>query len=88
MVNKIVMTMAMLRVFSGLVELTAALLMLRFNSVEKALLVNSSLALVGPLVMLTVTTVGLVGVADKFSFGKLAWILAGVALIFIGILKK
>ncbi len=88
MAGKIVMTMALLRVCSGLVELTAAFLMFRYQSVEKALLINSSLALVGPLVMLTVTTVGLVGVADKFSFSKLAWIAAGVGLIFVGILKK
>jgi hypothetical protein len=88
MLNKIVMSMASLRVLSGCLEIIAALIMLRLNQVEKAILVNSGLAVVGPLVLLTTTTIGLVGIADKLSFGKLLWILTGVTLLFIGILKK
>lgn len=88
MINKIVMSMATLRMMSGTLEIIAGLLMLRFNQVEKALMVNSGLALVGPLVLLTTTTIGLVGLADKLSLGKMAWIFAGVGLIFFGILKK
>lgn len=88
MINKIVLSMAMLRLLSGSIEIMAALLMLRFNQIEKALLVNSGLALVGPLVLLTTTTIGLVGLADKLSIGKFVWVLAGVACLFIGILKK
>ncbi len=88
MINKIVLSMATIRVLSGSIEILAALLMLRFNQIEKALLVNSGLALVGPLVLLTTTTIGLVGMADKLSAGKLLWVLAGVSCIFIGILKK
>ncbi|MNF16011.1 hypothetical protein D3C80_2188560 [compost metagenome] len=64
------------------------MLMLRFMQVEKALLINSGLALVGPLILLATTTVGLAGMADKLSFGKLLWILLGVSCIFFGILKK
>lgn len=86
--NKIVMTMASLRVLSGSLELIAAILMLRLATVEKALLVNAGLALVGPLVLLTTTTVGLVGIAEKLSLGKMLWIIAGVSCLFIGILKK
>lgn len=86
--NKIVMTMASLRVLSGSLELIAAILMLRLATVEKALLVNAGLALVGPLVLLTTTTVGLVGIAEKLSLGKMLWIIAGVCCLFIGILKK
>lgn len=86
--NKIVLSMATLRIISGCIEILAALLMLRFNQVEKALLVNSGLALVGPFVLLTTTTIGLLGIAEKLSFSKLLFVLAGVALIFIGILKK
>ena len=88
MFSNIVLTMALLRILSGSVELLAAFLMLRFNSVEKALVVNSSLALVGPLIFISVTTLGLIGIADKLSFGKLIWIGAGVACLLIGILKK
>ncbi|MFC5447950.1 YqhV family protein [Paenibacillus aestuarii] len=88
MINKIVLSMASLRMLSGSIEIIAAILMLRLATIEKALLVNTTLALVGPLVLLTTTTIGLVGIAEKLSFGKMIWILAGVSCIFIGILKK
>ncbi|WP_042162706.1 YqhV family protein [Paenibacillus gorillae] len=88
MLNKIVLSMASLRITSGMIEICAALIMLRMNQIDKALLVNSSLALVGPLILIATTTIGLVGLSDKLSFGKLAWIAAGIACLFIGILKK
>ncbi|UUZ94305.1 YqhV family protein [Paenibacillus sp. P25] len=88
MLNKIVLSMAAIRILSGSIEILAAMIMLRFNQIEKALLVNSGLALVGPFVLLTTTTIGLIGLADKLSFSKMIWVLAGVSCIFIGILKK
>lgn len=86
--NKIVLTMATLRMMSGSIEIIAAIVMLRLATVEKALLVNSGLALVGPLVLLATTTIGLVGIAEKLSYGKMLWVIAGVSCLFIGILKK
>jgi putative exporter of polyketide antibiotics len=88
LINKFVIGMASLRMLSGSVELIAALLMIRFNQVEKALLINSGLAVVGPFILLATTTIGLLGVADKISFSKMIWILLGVSCIFFGILKK
>ncbi|MFD0872114.1 Protein of uncharacterised function (DUF2619) [Chlamydia abortus] len=88
MINKIVMSMASLRIISGSLEILAALLILRLNQVDKALLVNTGLAVVGPIVLLTTTTIGLIGIADKLSWGKFAWVIVGVTCIFIGILKK
>jgi hypothetical protein len=88
MFDKIVASMATLRFMSGSLEILAGLLMLRLNQVDKALLVNSGLAVVGPLVLLATTTIGLVGLADKLSLSKLLWIVLGVSCIFIGILKK
>lgn len=88
MLNKFVLGMASLRMVSGSLEIIAAIIMLRLNQVEKALLVNSALAFVGPLVLLTTTTIGLIGMADKLSMGKLIWVFAGLACIFVGILKK
>lgn len=88
MVDKYVLGMVVLRMISGSMELFAAYLMFRFNQVEKALLVNSGLALIGPLVLITTTTIGLVGIADKLSASKLLWITAGVCCLFVGILKK
>jgi hypothetical protein len=88
MLNKIVLSMASLRLMSGSLEIIAALLMIRFNQIDKALLVNSGLALLGPLVLLSTTTIGLVGIAEKLSYGRMIWVLVGVSCIFIGILKK
>ncbi|GMK46338.1 MULTISPECIES: YqhV family protein [Paenibacillus] len=88
MLNKIVLTMASLRITSGTIEICAALLMLRLNQIDKALVVNSSLALVGPFILIATTTIGLIGMTDKLSFGKLAWVTAGVVCLLIGILKK
>ncbi|MFX3633608.1 MAG: YqhV family protein [Candidatus Pristimantibacillus sp.] len=88
MLNKIVLSMASLRLMSGSIEIIAAIIMLRLNQVDKALVVNSSLALVGPLILIATTTIGLVGLSDKLSFGKLAWIAAGITCLLIGILKK
>ncbi|HUC90865.1 MAG TPA: YqhV family protein [Paenibacillus sp.] len=88
MINKIVLAMGVLRLLSGSIEIFAALLMLRLNQVDKALVVNSSLALVGPLILISTTTIGLVGISDKLSMGKFVWVLAGVTCLMVGILKK
>lgn len=88
MLNKIVLSMASLRILSGSIEIFAALLMLRLNQIDKALIVNSSLAFVGPLILISTTTIGLAGLSDKLSPSKLIWITAGVACLLIGILKK
>ncbi|MBM7623409.1 YqhV family protein [Sporohalobacter salinus] len=83
--NKILLSMALLRVISGIVEFSAALLMLKFNSVEKALQLNSILALVGPIILVLVTSLGLVGIAEKISFLNFMIIASGVGLILLGI---
>ncbi|WP_339062448.1 YqhV family protein [Tepidibacillus marianensis] len=61
--------------------------MLKFNDISKALMVNSMLALLGPMILLFTTTIGLVGVSDKFSYGKLFMIFAGVGLIIYAVRK-
>lgn len=77
--------MALLRVISGIIEFSAALLMLKFNSVEKALQLNSILALVGPTVLVLVTALGLVEIAEKISLLNFVVIASGVGLILLGI---
>lgn len=88
MLDKFVTSMAALRIFSGTVEILAALLMLKLGRVDKALAVNSALAFVGPTILLITTSIGLAGIADKLSWGKMIWIGCGVACLLIGILKK
>lgn len=80
-----VLGMVILRMISGLIEITAASLMLKFNAVDKALMVNAALAVVGPLILITTMSIGLIGVADKLSFSKLLLIGCGVLLILIGL---
>ena len=86
--DKIVLVMALLRVFSSLIEMSAAILFLRFDSVEKALKINAFLALVGPLIMSAVMLTGLVGLSGKVPHNKFITILAGVILILIGVSKN
>ncbi|MDK2888711.1 MAG: hypothetical protein PWP72_1589 [Thermoanaerobacter sp.] len=83
--DRIVLSMALLRLLSSSIEFSAAMLMLYFNRVETALKINSLLALVGPTILLTTTSLGLAGLAGKVSLSSMAIILLGVALIFIGI---
>ena len=87
MLDKFVTSMAALRIFSGTIEILAALLMLKLGRVDKALAVNSALAFVGPTILLVTTSIGLAGIADKLSWGKMVWIGCGVACLLIGILK-
>jgi len=86
--DKFVVSMATLRLISGSIEITAALFMLKVGQVDKALTINTALAFVGPTVLILTTSIGLLGMADKLSWGKTAWILLGVSFLLIGILKK
>ncbi|MFC0415200.1 YqhV family protein [Cytobacillus solani] len=83
--EKAIMGMALLRILSGSIEIFVAILILRINDIEKALFVNSSLALVGPIILMITTTIGLVGLSEKVSFIKLIWIFGGVACILYGV---
>ncbi|MDF2680758.1 MAG: hypothetical protein K0R47_1948 [Brevibacillus sp.] len=85
--EKAIIGMAALRILSGSIEIIAALLILKVNEVEKALLINSGLAIVGPIVLITTTTIGLLGMSDRISFAKIAWIMVGISCILIGVRK-
>ncbi|NMD71169.1 YqhV family protein [Bacillus sp. DNRA2] len=85
MFEKAIVGMALLRMISGSIELSVAFLILKANNIEKALILNSSLALVGPIILILTTTIGLVGLAEKISFLKVVWIFSGVALILYGV---
>nr|WP_205619893.1 YqhV family protein [Calidifontibacillus oryziterrae] len=87
MVDTTVMSMAGLRILSGLIELSAAITMLLLNDVKKAIAVNALLAIVGPIILITTMTIGLVSLADQLSYSKLIYIGLGVGLILYGIYK-
>lgn len=77
--------MAGLRFLSGSIEVGAALLMLYFGTVQKAVQINAGLSLVGPTVLILVTSLGLMGLADKLEFWRMAVVMGGVALILWGV---
>lgn len=76
--------MAGLRILSGSIEVTAALLMLYFGSLERAMEINAGLSLVGPTVLILVTAIGLVGLAGTIPIWRVGVILLGVTLILFG----
>jgi len=76
--------MVLVRLLSSAVELSAAVLMARYNRVDTALRINGILGLVGPLILLAVTTLGVAGLAGRLPVHKLLMILAGVLLIILG----
>lgn len=86
--EKVVLAMALLRILSGSIEISAALLMLKFNSIEKALLLNSSLVLVGPLILILTTSIGLSGIAEQISYFKIFLIFIGVSCILFAVLSR
>lgn len=85
MYEKAILGMAFLRMFSGSIEILVAIIILKLNDVEKALMVNSSLALIGPLILILTTSIGLIGLADKISFAKIIWVFIGVTCILYGV---
>ncbi|MEH7663095.1 YqhV family protein [Bacillus velezensis] len=86
-INSTVLTMAGLRVLSSLIELSAAIIMLLTNDIRKAVVVNSILAIVGPLIFIITMTIGIYQIAGQLSYAKLILIFAGVVLILDGVHK-
>lgn len=86
-INSTVLTMAGLRVLSSLIELSAAIIMIITNDIRKAVVVNSILAVVGPLIFIITMTIGIYQIAGQLSYAKLILILAGVVLILAGVHK-
>lgn len=82
---RILTGMVALRLISSMVELTGALLMWRSGSVRGAFQVNATLGLLGPIILLLVSSLGIAGLAGQISPWKLALVIAGVMLIFAGV---
>ncbi len=82
--DQVIRSMALVRLISASIELTAAFLIYRSLQVEQAFRINAFLGLVGPVIFLTVTALGLVGLAGKLSLTKAITVLLGVGLILAG----
>lgn len=83
--DPVVWGMAGMRFLSSGIEFTAAVLMIYFGKADSALKINAVLSMIGPSVLLTVTLLGLCGLAGRLSVLGFASILGGVALIFFGV---
>lgn len=84
---KIVAGMALLRLLSASIEITAALLMLKMGKVTTAVKLNAALGLVGPTILILVSALGIAGLAGKVPVGKIALVAVGVGLIFLAARK-
>ncbi|MCA0171114.1 DUF2619 domain-containing protein [Bacillus sp. RAR_GA_16] len=82
-----VLVMGLLRLLSGVIELISAILILIIHDLKTAMIINAALAIVGPVILVTTMTVGLIGLAGDLSILKILLILVGVGFILIGTLS-
>ncbi|MGI6036096.1 MAG: YqhV family protein [Limnochordia bacterium] len=85
METKLVSGMALLRILAGGIEIGAALLMLHYRRVDTALRINGVLGIIGPTILMLVSTLGLVGLAGQVDWDRYLIVLFGVLLIFLGV---
>lgn len=76
--------MALIRVISGLLEIIVAIIFLKLGKVQSALRMNAFLGLIGPLVFLAVSALGIAAIAVKLSWPKVSLISLGIILVLIG----
>ena len=77
-------SMAILRVISGLIEILAAIIFLKIGRVDTALRLNAFLGLIGPIVFILVSVLGIVALAVRLSWFKMGLISLGIILVLIG----
>lgn len=82
--NRVLTIMILIRVFSSLIELSAAGLMYYFKSIETAVRINAVLGLLGPVILMTVSFIGLIGLSSQLSAKNLIIVATGVFLIILG----
>lgn len=81
LMEKALFFMIALRLISGSIEITAAMLMLKYNDLEKAFYINTMLALVGPVILIVTTGLGLSGLSERISLKKGILLFSGIVLI-------
>ena len=82
--KKVLLIMISLRIISSMIELTSAYLMYHFNSVKTAIRINAILGLVGPIILLTVTFLGLANISHELPLWKIIITATGILLILLG----
>lgn len=84
MEERTVNSMAVLRIVSGLIEIVAAIIIMRFGRVETALRINAFLGLIGPVVFILVSALGIVAVAVRIVPFKIALLAVGFLMVLWG----
>lgn len=88
LMEKALFFMIALRLISGSIEITAAMLMLKYNDLEKAFYINTMLALVGPVILIVTTGIGLSGLSERISLKKGILLFSGIVLIIMSMKSK
>lgn len=88
LMEKALFFMIALRLISGSIEITAAMLMLKYNDLEKAFYINTMLSLVGPVILIVTTGIGLSGLSEKISLKKGILLFSGIVLIIMSLKSK
>lgn len=83
-ISRVLLTMIIIRLFSSALEFTAAMLMYYLGSLERAIQINALLGLCGPVILMTVTFLGVAGLRTELDLKKIIFICAGVGLILYG----
>lgn len=84
MEEKMMLGIRLARGLSATIEVTALLLLLRMDNVPAMMRLNGYLGMVGPVIFITVSALGLAGSIGEISLWKLALIAGGVVLIVCG----
>lgn len=80
----ILKNMATIRIISGLLEIAAAFIFLKMGRIDSALRMNAFLGLIGPLVFIAVSVLGIAAIAVRLPLYKVFLISLGMILVLIG----
>lgn len=84
MERAILINMATIRMISGILEVAVAFIFLKIGRVDSALRMNAFLGLIGPLVFIVVSVLGIAAIAVRLPWYKVVLISFGMILVLIG----
>jgi hypothetical protein len=84
MERAILKNMATIRMISGLLEIAVAFIFLKMGRIDSALRMNAFLGLIGPLVFIAVSVLGIAAIAVRLPWYKVFLISLGMMLVLIG----
>jgi len=82
--EKMMLGIRLARGLSATIEVTALILLLRMDNIPAMMRLNGYLGMVGPVIFITVSALGLAGSIGDMPLWKLALIAGGVVMIVFG----